>query len=108
EPQHRRQGIAAKLMNEALDYLKGKVATIKLDATALGQPVYEKFGFEVESLIERWSRPGKDGAQDNQPGAGIDSNALVDLLTLDRLAFSANRSELIQMLCNEASSSTVL
>ena len=108
EPQQRRQGIAAKLMKVALDYLKGRVATIKLDATALGQPVYEKFGFEVESLIERWSRPGNDGAEDNQPRDGIDSNELVDLLTLDRLVFSANRSELIQVLCNEASSSTVL
>src|SRR6476619_5038405 len=40
DPEHRRQGIAAKLMNVVLDYLRGKVATIKLDATALGKPVY--------------------------------------------------------------------
>src|SRR6185503_3242911 len=39
DPQHRRQGIAGKLMNAALDYLNGKIETIKLDATALGQPV---------------------------------------------------------------------
>src|SRR5215467_1002644 len=31
EPQHRRQGIAVKLMAVALDYLKDKVDTIKLD-----------------------------------------------------------------------------
>src|SRR5690349_5886839 len=55
DPQHRRQGIAAKLMNVALEYLNGKVETIKLDATALGQPVYERFGFEVESEVERWA-----------------------------------------------------
>src|ERR1044071_5228007 len=54
EQQERRQGIAAKLMNVALDYLKDKVDTIKLDATSLGQPVYEKLGFEVESEVERW------------------------------------------------------
>ena len=34
DPQHRRQGIAATLMNVALEYLNGKVDTIKLDATA--------------------------------------------------------------------------
>ena len=45
DPQQRRQGIATRLMNVALDYLKDKVATVKLDATAEGKPVYEKFGF---------------------------------------------------------------
>ena len=34
DPQHRRQGIATQLMNVALDYLKTRVATVKLDATA--------------------------------------------------------------------------
>src|SRR5215213_11315770 len=55
DPQQRRQGIATQLMNVALDYLKDKVRTVKLDATALGKPVYEKFGFQVESVLERWS-----------------------------------------------------
>jgi GNAT superfamily N-acetyltransferase len=47
DPQHRRQGIAAKLMSVALDYLNGKVGTVKLDATALGQPVYESSVFRL-------------------------------------------------------------
>src|SRR6476619_1151636 len=51
DPHERRQGIATKLMNVAMDYLNGKVATVKLDATALGKPVYEKFGFHVESVL---------------------------------------------------------
>src|ERR1044072_3229757 len=33
DPQNRRQGIAASLMEPALGYLKGKVASVKLDAT---------------------------------------------------------------------------
>ena len=32
-PEHRRSGIATKLMKTALDYLKPKVETVKLDAT---------------------------------------------------------------------------
>src|SRR5689334_12543816 len=55
DPHERRQGIATRLMNVALDYLKGKVATVKLDATAQGKPVYKRFGFRVESLVERWT-----------------------------------------------------
>jgi GNAT superfamily N-acetyltransferase len=95
EPQHRRQGIAAKLMKVALDYLKGKVATIKLDATALGQPVYEKFGFEVESLIERWSGVASSKQSDTSIETVVDRD---ELLKLDQLAFNADRSTLIEQL----------
>ena len=95
EPQHRRQGIAAKLMNVALDYLKGKVATIKLDATALGQPVYEKFGFEVESLVERWSGVARARRSETLVDAVADRD---ELLALDHLAFNADRSKLMERL----------
>src|SRR4026209_2214962 len=54
DPQQRRQGIATRLMNVAIDYLKDKVATVKLDATAQGQPLYEQLGFQFESVLERW------------------------------------------------------
>ena len=64
DPQARRQGIATQLLKVAMDYLKDRVATVKLDATAQGQPVYEGFGFEVESVVERWrgttNRSGTD------------------------------------------------
>src|SRR6476659_1332584 len=58
DPDYRGQGIATKLMNVALNYLKEKVQTVKLDATPLGKPVYEKFGFQIESLVERWRGNG--------------------------------------------------
>src|ERR1044072_6303905 len=96
DPQHRRQGIAAQLMNVALDYLKDKVETIKLDATALGQPVYEKFGFRVESVVERWSGTGNSTGR---VSVVMDHEAV---LNLDRLAFNADRSKLIERLIAEA------
>jgi len=92
DPEHRRQGIAAKLMSVALDYLNGKVGTVKLDATALGQPVYERFGFEVESLVERWSGQGNSRGQSSHH---IDPDSLTELLALDQMAFNADRSKLI-------------
>jgi len=108
EPQHRRQGIAAKLMNVALDYLKDKVDTIKLDATSLGQPVYEKFGFQVESAVERWSGVAQSTSGETQPQAVTDRNTMRDLLNLDRVAFNADRSRLIQTLIDDACVSPVL
>src|SRR3569832_1546282 len=55
DPQQRRQGIATQLLNVAIDYLKKKVVTVKLDATSQGKPVYERLGFQVETVLERWS-----------------------------------------------------
>lgn len=106
EPQLRRQGIAAKLMNAALDYLTDKVATIKLDATSLGQPVYEKFGFEVESEIERWT--GTANATGGETSSIINDVVFGDLLQLDRSAFNADRSKLIEQLVNDACVAPVL
>jgi GNAT superfamily N-acetyltransferase len=97
DPQHRRQGIAAQLLNVALDYLRDKVETIKLDATAFGQPVYKQFGFEVESEVERWA--GNSSGRVTQSEAVMDRAALLDL---DRLAFNADRSQLIERLIDDA------
>ena len=108
EPQHRRQGIAAKLMNVALDYLQDKVNTIKLDATSLGQPVYEKLGFQVESTVERWSGTTPSTGREIQPQAVMDRNTIRDLLNLDRVAFKADRSRLIETLMDAACVSPLL
>jgi len=104
DPQQRRRGIATKLMETALAYLDAKVAVIKLDATAEGEPVYEKFGFRTESLVQRWR-----GSIKSQPTAreetAIDLNAL---LALDRQAFGADRSQLIKHLIVDSRISPVL
>ena len=69
DPQHRRRGIATRLIETALAYLDGKVAVVKLDATAEGEPVYEKFGFKTESLVERWRGTVKTRSFERQDAA---------------------------------------
>jgi GNAT superfamily N-acetyltransferase len=108
DPDERRQGIATKLMEVALGYLKGKVHTVKLDATPQGKPVYEKFGFQVESLVERWSGAAVATGRDTQHSTPVDRDDLRDLLLLDRRAFNADRSELLKKLIDEASVAPVL
>jgi GNAT superfamily N-acetyltransferase len=104
DPQYRRRGIATRLMETALAYLDGKVAVIKLDATAEGGPVYEKFGFKAESLVERWRGSGKSQSVEPEDTA-VDLDAL---LALDRRAFGADRSRLIKYLIDDALIAPVL
>ena len=106
DPQERRQGIATQLMNVAIDYLKDKVATVKLDATAQGKPVYERFGFRVESVVERWN--GATKARHAETLNVLDRDALRELLALDLVAFAADRSKLIEKVIDDANVPPVL
>ena len=96
--------IATRLVETALAYLDGKVAIVKLDATAEGGPVYEKFGFRTESLVERWRGNVKSRSIKREDTA----INLEELLALDRRAFGADRSRLIKSLIDDAGISPVL
>lgn len=51
----RGRGIGTRLMRAVLDHLDGRgVVSIRLDATPLGQPIYEKLGFAVEYTLTRF------------------------------------------------------
>jgi GNAT superfamily N-acetyltransferase len=52
-PEFRGRGFARALITEVLEHLSG-VATVKLDATEMGAPLYRQFGFVDECAIERW------------------------------------------------------
>ena len=100
DPQSRRRGIATRLMETALDYLRGKVATVKLDATPQGRLVYERFGFEVESMVERWGGRAESRSND-RTNETLNFQARSELLALDRLAFNADRSSLVESLIDD-------
>ena len=54
-PESRREGIASRLMAQAIEYLKAKgIGCIKLDATPAGKPLYERLGFVSEWRLARW------------------------------------------------------
>ncbi|HET9321016.1 MAG TPA: GNAT family N-acetyltransferase [Bryobacteraceae bacterium] len=55
--EYRGRGFARRLMEHALAYLRARqVDWIKLDATNMGLPLYERLGFRAEAAIERWLR----------------------------------------------------
>lgn len=58
DPLFRGRGFATALMNHSLAYLDSRVETVKLDASAEGEPIYRKLGFVEEAVIERWVSDG--------------------------------------------------
>lgn len=99
DEQYRDQGIGTTLLEQAIHFLDlQKVATIKLDATPQGRPLYEKFGFRSEYDIERWmlNRPVKEKAAENGP------ESIEEILPMDREIFGADRSGLLSSLAQEA------
>lgn len=70
DPEFRGRGYATSLLRHALSWLDERGAvTTKLDATAEGEPIYRKLGFETEAPIERWRRdPGPLDAFPVAPG----------------------------------------
>src|SRR5437879_10706099 len=103
DTQYRGRGFARQLMEHALAHLREKrVAWIKLDATDMGRPLYERLGFREEGTVERWIRPA--GVVPQSTGAV----GRFDLDTaLDRQAFGADRSGLLRGLANVESASSV-
>src|SRR5436309_3689849 len=54
---YRGRGFARRLLAAALDRADSLgIETVKLDATDDGKPIYEKFGFNAEQPVERWTR----------------------------------------------------
>jgi GNAT superfamily N-acetyltransferase len=106
QPEKRRLGIATQLLRTALGYLHQRVATVKLDATVAGKGIYERLGFRVEGLIERWTGISNSKAvanDDVQSVATLDETTIDDLLALDRRSFEADRSGLLKTLIKNVS-----
>ena len=64
DPSVRRRGVGRALMEHALAWLEQRqVATVRLDATPLGQPLYEQLGFTVDYLLDRFAGAPRFGPQ---------------------------------------------
>ncbi len=102
DPVHRGQGTGTRLLHKAIEYLDALgIATIKLDATPKGKPIYEKLGFVTEYEIERWALGGHTPMTKPTSTSGLqlsESVSLKEILAVDRDAFGADRSALLHSL----------
>ena len=99
DPEYRGRGIGKRLLERAIWRLDTRnLACMKLDATPLGKPLYEKLGFETEYEIERWMLKRPIGEKEAQSKAV----EIEDALRLDREIFGSDRSGLLRSLVEEA------
>lgn len=105
DPDFRRRGIGEGLMRMALDTLRARnVPVIGLDATPMGQPLYERLGFVATAKLHRWSLERQSQDADSELGIETNDASSIDLTALcnrDRAAFGADRSRLIRTFFEE-------
>lgn len=93
DPAQRGQGIGTRLLEAATEYLdRSGLPCLKLDATPLGKPLYQKLGFQSEYELERWQL-----VRQTQSASVTAHGSLGEgMLRLDREVFGADRSELLR------------
>ncbi|MSQ93127.1 MAG: GNAT family N-acetyltransferase [Gemmataceae bacterium] len=106
---HRGQGIGTALLQQVVQFLDERgIATIRLDATPLGQPVYEKLGFTGDFTLARYegTLPSPPGRGAGGGGAGrVETLATKDLpavIELDEAVTKARREKLLHHLVEAA------
>lgn len=101
----RSQGIGKALMQHALAFLDSRrIPTVRLDATALGQPLYEKLGFRVDYTLHRYdgvlALPPEEAGDRRVRGTNPeDVIPLYQVVELDRAVTGTNRDKLLRRLC---------
>jgi GNAT superfamily N-acetyltransferase len=98
---HRRRGVGTHLLGHALDHLDDRqVPTIRLDATHLGRPVYEKLGFVAEYELARYQGIAPS-CPVSLPIAEAASEAYPDIIEFDKVITGANREKMLIRLFDE-------
>jgi GNAT superfamily N-acetyltransferase len=104
DPSHRGGGVGTALLQHALEQASD-AAAIGLDATPLGQPLYEKLGFRADARFSRVQRARAAGAEVGQHVEGIRPAARADLdgiAELDALATGLDRRAMLAWLLDGA------
>ncbi|MCA1760312.1 MAG: GNAT family N-acetyltransferase [Bacteroidales bacterium] len=101
DKEYRGRGLSKRLLSALFEQLK-YCRSIKLDATPAGQPVYRKFGFEDEYLINRMTSDSvsrKSLPDENTSFAEpVYLKNIPEIVDLDKKVFGANRKQLIEFL----------
>jgi GNAT superfamily N-acetyltransferase len=98
----RGRGIGTALMRHALEFLDGRaVRSVRLDATPLGRPIYEKLGFAAQYTLRRYAGIPADLNEGPLLTAALRPDDWPDVVSLDRQLTGASREALLHRLQEE-------
>lgn len=107
----RSRGLGRALLQQAIGYLRGQgVLSLKLDATPMGQALYEPMGFQPEWTLQRWECDClnvSDPPQTQLPVPAQDSDK-PSMAQLDAVVFGTDRSVLRERLTQDGALLRVL
>mgnify|MGYP005810715329 CR=1 FL=1 len=104
-PEYRGRGFASSLLDTALRAANAMgIESLRLDATDLGRPVYEKLGFRADYEVERW-RCETAAAGENP--LSLRPASAAGWAELDPPAFGADRDALLRHLALTARSAAL-
>lgn len=96
--EYRRRGVGKQLLRRALDHCERRgIATVKLDATPAGRPLYESLRFVPECGIERWQGLGHSKLAPSLEAWWNEKQQLA-VCEFDEKAFHAPRRDLLHSL----------
>lgn len=107
DPAARGKGVGSAMMNHCLAYLQSQnVSSVRLDATALGKPVYDKLGFVDQFKLVRY----QGTLPTNEPFdvssacvvASITSQHHAAIQSLDESSMKTDRGGLLDLLVKQA------
>ncbi len=104
QKEYRGLGVGTLLMTHIINELE-HCASIKLDATPAGFPVYKKLGFIQENTIYRMTRPPQNMEHIINPDFCVRralSQDLVAIMEYDKGVFGANRQVVLNHLMNHS------
>jgi hypothetical protein len=96
----RKRGVGTRLMQHVLQFLDdSKVPTVRLDATPLGRPIYEKLGFAADyELIRYEGNPVQPAAE---PAPAANASLLEDICRFDAAVTGTDRRKFLHRFLDE-------
>ena len=99
---YRGRGIGRELMRSALENLdQAGVESIRLDATPMGQPLYESLGFKVEVELARFAGTLPESSSVVQSDVVSAPDPIHEIIALDRAVTHTDRGPLLTQLAKE-------
>lgn len=98
----RGHGIGTRLVEHALAYQEAQgVPTMRLDATPLGKPIYEKLGFSVQYELARFTGTAMGGDPRHPQVQPVLEEQLEAVVQLDQQTTGADRRRLVKHLFHQ-------